>query len=81
MDRETQEYYDQYFSLFMTDGWKQLLKDFSENLGNINSVEATKDLEDLQFRKGQLNILAYLLNLENIISANYDDLIKTKDND
>lgn len=81
MDRETQEYYDQYFSLFMTDGWKQLLQDFSENLVNINSVEATKDLEDLQFRKGQLNILSYLLNLENIVSANYDDLIKTKDND
>lgn len=81
MDQETQEYYDQYFSLFMTDGWKQLLQDFSENLVNINSVEATKDLEDLQFRKGQLNILSYLLNLENIISSNYDDLIKTKDND
>ena len=30
----------------------------------INSVELTKDVEDLHFRKGQLSIIANLLNLE-----------------
>jgi len=79
MDQETQKYYDNYFSLFMTDGWKQLVEDFSGNVANINSVEATKDAEDLQFRKGQLNILAYLLNLESIITNNYDELAKTEE--
>jgi len=79
MDQETQKYYDNYFSLFMTDGWKQLVEDFSGNVANINSVESTKDAEDLQFRKGQLNILAYLLNLEHIITNNYDELAKTEE--
>ena len=81
MDKETQEYYDKYFSLFMTDGWKQLIKDFGSNVANINSVEATKDSEDLQFRKGQLNILANLLNMESIINTNYEEATKTSEED
>jgi len=35
----------------------------------INSVEAAKDNEDLHFRKGQLSIIANLLNLEAQIDA------------
>lgn len=81
MDQETQKYYDNYFSLFMTDGWKQLVEDFSSNVANINSVEATKDAEDLQFRKGQLNILAYLLNLESILNTNYEEATQPSEED
>ena len=81
MDKETQEYYDKYFSLFMTDGWKQLMQDFGSNVANINSVEATKDAEELQFRKGQLNILAHLLNMESIINTNYEEANKPSEED
>lgn len=81
MDKETQEYYDNYFSLFMTDGWKQLMQDFGSNVANINSVEATKDAEELQFRKGQLNILAHLLNMESIINTNYEEANKPSEED
>ena len=76
LDQELQTYYDNYFSLFLSDGWKQLMEDFGANASQINSVEATKDSEDLQFRKGQLNVLAHLLNMENIISNNYDEACK-----
>jgi hypothetical protein len=50
--------------LFRSEGWKQLLDDLSSNAVMINSVEVTKDLEDLHFRKGQLSVIANLLNLE-----------------
>ena len=81
MDREVQEYYDKYFSLFLTDGWKQLLEDFNNNAIQINSVEATKDSDDLHFRKGQLNVLAHLLNMENIVKANYEEASKSAEED
>lgn len=81
MDQETQQYYDNYFSLFLTEGWKQLMKDFSNNAGQINSVEATKDADDMFFRKGQLNVLAHLLNLENIVRTNYDEAAESEEND
>ena len=81
MDQETQQYYDAYFSLFITDGWKQLMQDFGNNAIQINSVEAAKDADDMFFRKGQLNVLAHLLNLENIIKTNYDEANKPEEDD
>ena len=81
MDQETQEYYDNYFSLFMTDGWKQLIQEFGSNTVQINSVEATKDSNDMYFRKGQLNILAHLLNLETIVTTNYEEATKPQEED
>lgn len=79
MDQETETYYDQYFSLFLTDGWKQLIQDFSNNALQINSLEAVKDINDMYFRKGQLNILAHLINMETIVSTNYEEANKTED--
>ena len=78
MDQETQVYYDNYFSLFMTDGWKQLTSEFTNNANNINSIEATKDANDMYFRKGQLNVLAHLINMETIVSTNYEEATKTE---
>ena len=79
MDQETQTYYDQYFSLFLTDGWKQLIQDFSDNALQINSLEAVKDANDMHFRKGQLNVLAHLINMETIVSTNYEEVSKIED--
>jgi len=79
MDRETQEYYDKYFSLFLTDGWKQLISEFGKNAIQINSVEATKDADDMHFRKGQLNVLAHLVNLEAIINTTYEEASKASE--
>ena len=79
MDQETQEYYDNYFSLFSSAGWKQLMEEFSSNAFNINSVEATKDPDDMFFRKGQLNVLAHLINMESIVNTNYEGANEEKD--
>jgi hypothetical protein len=76
VDQETQQYYDNYFSLFLTDGWKQLMQDFNNNALSINSIEAAKDADDMFFRKGQLNVLAHLLNMETIVRTNYDEATK-----
>ena len=81
MDQETQQYYDAYFSLFITDGWKQLVEEFTSNAIQINSVEATKDADDMFFRKGQLNVLAHLLNMETIVKTNYEDATSPPDED
>jgi len=81
VDQETQEYYDNYFSLFTTDGWKQLTQEFGNNAVSINSVEATKDSNDMFFRKGQLNVLAHLLNMETIVKTNYEEASKPPEED
>jgi hypothetical protein len=53
--------------MFRTDGWKVLMDELKNNALQINSVEVTKDNEDLNFRKGQLNILAFILNMESTV--------------
>ncbi len=62
-----QEYFDAMDEMFASDGWKFLIGELKENARNINSVEATKDVDDLFFRKGQLNTLSFILNLESTI--------------
>ena len=76
IDKEVEEYYNRYFDLFTTDGWKQLIEELRQNALAINSVEATKDSDDLYMRKGQLNVLAYLLNLESTVNNNFEELQK-----
>lgn len=61
---EDEKYVNSMYEMFRTDGWKQLLEDLQKNIVNINSVEATKDNDDMWFRKGQLNILTFITSLE-----------------
>jgi hypothetical protein len=75
IDQETEQYYNKYFDLFRTEGWKQLIEELQQNAFVINSVEATKDKNDLYVRKGQLNVLAYILNFESATNNNYEELI------
>ena len=67
MDKETEQYYDNLADMFLTQGWKDLVEELATNAAHINCVEYTKDENDLNFRKGQLNILAYILNLESTV--------------
>jgi|TARA_R110000803_G_scaffold45797_1_gene96276 hypothetical protein len=63
-DNELEIYFRHMNDLFRTEGWKALIKDLSLNVPIIDSVESAKDEKDLYFRKGQLNILGTILNLE-----------------
>ena len=67
MDKETEKYYNSLQDIFVMEGWKELMKELSANALHINTVEATRDRDDLNFRKGQLNILAFILNLESTV--------------
>ena len=76
IDKELELYYRNIRDMFGTAGWKQLMEDLKSNAMVINSVEAAKDNEDLYFRKGQLAIIANLLNLEAQIDATEAEALK-----
>jgi len=76
IDPKLEIYYRNMRDLFRTEGWKQLLEDLNSNAVLINSVEVTKDLEDLHFRKGQLSVIANMLNLEAQIDTAEQQLIE-----
>lgn len=73
MDKELEEYFNNYFELFRSSGWKQLIDDLNENKVVIDSIESAKDEQDLYFRKGQLNVIGTILNLETSINNSHEE--------
>jgi len=73
-DKELEKYYEDMLSMFRTPGWKTMTEDLHTNAEGINSVEATKTEQDLYFRKGQLYVIASMLNLEEQVRTAYDNL-------
>ncbi len=63
-DVELEKYYRSFEEMFRSDGWVNLMQDIKGSAEQVNSVEACKDDKDLYFRKGQLVVMANMLNLE-----------------
>ena len=79
IDKETEVYYNTYFSLFRNEGYTQLIEDLKNNAAAINSVDSLKDEADMYYRKGQLNVLASLINFETTIDSSFKELTEEDD--
>lgn len=81
MNKELEDYYNNFFELFRTKGWKLLMEELEVNLSHTSNIETVKDEQDLFFRKGQLSVFNTFKNLEQVIktaqeqaeSEDYDD--------
>jgi hypothetical protein len=69
MTPETEKYFRDLNDMFRSEGWKSLLADIQASAVSVNSIENTKDEQDLYFRKGQLAVMANILNLETQVAA------------
>jgi hypothetical protein len=69
MEKELEEYYNNFFETFRTKGWKQLIEEVDNNIEQLDNLEATKDEQDLFYRKGQLAVFNNLKNLEQLMIA------------
>jgi hypothetical protein len=79
VDKELETYYNNFFDLFRNEGWKQLHTELVNNINVINNVNLTKDEQDLFFRKGQLAVIANLVNLEETINSAYKEIIESNE--
>ena len=64
---EAEKYWDDLRVMMLTDGWKALIEELTEKEAVVDSVRQTRDEADLNYRKGQLSIIASLVDLENSI--------------
>jgi hypothetical protein len=69
MTPETEKYFRDLNDLFRSEGWKLLLGDIQASADTVNSIEGTRDEQDLFFRKGQLAVINNILNLETQVLA------------
>ena len=72
LSKEDEKYCEAMFDMFRTDGWQYLIQEFEDNKANINSVQRTRDNDDLRFRKGQIDVITSVLKLRDRVEDLYD---------
>tara|TARA_B100001079_G_C16362919_1_gene493741 strand:+ start:73 stop:315 length:243 start_codon:yes stop_codon:yes gene_type:complete len=67
MDIDTRRFFDERYALFETDGWRTLLNEEVKTLIEANeSLYDITDIKTLYMRKGALQVLNWLANLEEL---------------
>ena len=74
MTPENQKYYENYFDLFNTDGWSQLMEQIKVDRDNFQ-IEAIENEKTLFQTQGQLYVLNTLINMEDMVRATYDNIL------
>ena len=67
MDKDTQQYFDKYFDMFASEGWKQFIEDMEGNRDLMSDLMTVKDANDLFYRKGQVDVLNRIVNFQDSI--------------
>lgn len=74
MTPDLEDYYNNRFEMMGTAGWRELLEDVAVFEAGINQLDGIEKLEDLYFRKGQLDMIRWLKSLKSISETTYEHL-------
>lgn len=75
MDEKLQRYYEERFSMMATQGWKDLVEDAQKIFDSLNQVLPIQTETDLHLKRGQLDILQWLLSLKAVSEQTYEQLL------
>ena len=75
IDKKLQSYYENRFSMMATAGWQDLMEDAQQLFDALNQVLPIQNETDLQLKRGQLDILNWLLNLKPASEAAFEQLM------
>ena len=74
LDKDLQEYYEARFDMMATKGWKDLVADIELMMDERDSLMATKSFDELNFRKGQLDVLHWIRTLKQLSEEAWEQL-------
>tara|TARA_R110000787_G_scaffold124881_2_gene235928 strand:- start:134 stop:379 length:246 start_codon:yes stop_codon:yes gene_type:complete len=74
IETELQKYYEDRFSMMVTVGWKDFIEDVQTLFDQYNNISTVDDEKSLQKRKGQLDILNWILTLKDVSNETYMEL-------
>ena len=73
MDLKLQQYYENRFELFSTDGWRDLMEDVQAMLDATNNLNGVT-VDNLGFKQGEVSIMRWLLTLKEVSEKAYEEL-------
>lgn len=74
MDKALQKYYEDRFSMMASTGWDDLVDDATNMFKAVNNLAPVTTETELYFRKGQLDILQWMLTLKDSSATAYEQL-------
>ena len=74
MGKDLIDYYEEAFSMFASQGWKDLVEDMKALQSEVIKIENIKDEKDLWFRRGQQDILDLIVNRKQMCEKVYEEL-------
>jgi hypothetical protein len=75
IDKKLEKYYESRFSMMSTEGWQDLMEDTQTMFNSLNHVLSIQNEADLMVKKGQLDLLQWLLNLKPASEQAYEQLM------
>ena len=75
IDKKLQSYYENRFSMMSTEGWQDLMEDVQVMFDSLNHVLSIQNEADLMVKKGQLDLLQWLITLKPVSEQAYEQLI------
>jgi len=75
-DRNLQEYYEALVALFAMPGWQFLMEDFQRIYDAAQTIEGIETMEQLHFRRGQIDIIKLIVAQPAVAAAAYDTLLE-----
>ena len=71
---ELQKYYENRLSMMGEPAWKELMEDIELMVKTTNDVTSIQDEKTLHYRRGELSMMRWVLNLQSISEATYNQL-------
>ena len=75
MSKDDLEFYERRFDLFAQQGWMDLVEDFELLKQNLSDLAQISTEQDLWYRKGQIEMINYLLQLKTLTEQAYEEAI------
>lgn len=74
-DRELNKHYEDLFEMYAGHGWKRLQQQFAEMFESHNSLAGINTEADLNYRKGQLDIIGLVISHQDQHERAYNELV------
>ena len=74
MTPELQRFYEQAFSMMATEGWSDFMEDVQRIADSYDKLSSVTETHTLDFRRGQMDILNWMLGLRTAYERAYEEL-------